>query len=389
MIKSLTYLLLFPLLFISCTNKEAEIKFVVNKWNEIHNTHNAIELKDLYTPEVKFYGRQTPMETCYARKTILLTSDFHQDIVSPINISYYSNGIIKCDFTKRTMYGKDKLREYFCYLLLKREAGKYLITGESDSQSDQNRHVQLELGNKIASPANRTKLYIGLIILLIVILAAIWAIVKWKRKLTEWELFKERYKAPNVTDNSIMTSPSVSVLKDEDFAIKVKEIVNEQLKKQSSVDSPQQKGLLFENYIVERFKEPTFKLHEWRSDKIHQGIYPLSNTLPDLKYSFTTSRHNFFIAIECKWRANFKNGSIQIARQDQLQNYWKYHIDNQIEVFIILGIGGKPDDPEDIYIIPLDKISGVELSKANLEIFKQYNKNNYFFLDGNTMEFQK
>ena len=159
----------------------------------------------------------------------------------------------------------------------------------------------------------------------------------------------------------------------------------EEMKTLFPQDSPQQKGYLFEKFIVEKFDQNYFRLIEWRSDKFHDGKFAATSRLPDLEYHFITSRHDCKIAIECKWRADFTNNKkIEIARIDQLEKYWQYSIDNKIEVFIILGVGGKPEDPEDLYIIPLDNIPGPVVYKDKLKNFKRYNQKGDFFYNAYT-----
>lgn len=381
---NLLFTLLFSLCLISCSNREDKIKEVVNKWNELHNTHNAIEFKEIYASDVLFYGRQTSMETCYARKKAFLTPAFRQEIISAITISYYSSGTIKCDFTKRTKYRKEKVREYYCYLLLNKQGSKYLITGESDLLSDQRRNTQLDLGKKLARPSGRTGIYVTLIIILIASAIVYWLRKKRNTEAKDWEVFKAQYKAPEVPTISNTALLQVDMPYDENLAEKIKAAVKEEMKNHFPKDSPQEKGFLFEKYVVEKFDRTIFKLFEWRSDKYHEGIYAVSNSLPDLEYNFKTSRHNFRIGIECKWRFKFTNKKIEVANERNLENYWQYSKDREIPVFIILGVGGKPEAPEELYIIPLDEIQGPVLYRNQLNQFKRKYIENNFFYDGDT-----
>lgn len=377
--QNLLFFILTCLCFTSCTNREDDIKAVVNKWNELHNTHNVDEFKEIYAPDVLFYGRQTSMETCYARKRAFLTSAFRQEIISAITISYYSSGTIKCDFTKRTSYRKEKVREYYCYLLLKKQGSKYLISGESDLLSDQKRNTQLNLGNKLARPSGNKGIYITLVILLLAGLTIHQFRKKAKKEANEWEIFKEQYKAPETSEKKITDIPVTEMPYDENMAETIKETVLKELKNHFPVDSPQQKGLLFEKFIVEKFNKDYFQLYEWRSDKFHGGIYAASSSLPDLEYNFKTSRHNLKIAVECKWRAKFINNKVEIASEKNMENYWRYMVDRQIPVFIVLGIGGKPEAPEELYIIPLDGIPDRILHRKQLNEYQRYHGKGDFF----------
>ena len=87
-------------------------------------------------------------------------------------------------------------------------------------------------------------------------------------------------------------------------------------------------------------------------------VFPTNNSYPDfLIEEVETERH---VAIECKWR-KFLNHSamMDLFSPEQLTTYQKFSQERDLPVFIILGIGGEPCEPEDIYIIPLEKATFV------------------------------
>lgn len=337
-------LVLVVLVFLnSCSNNKSETaaKAIVYKWNDIHNTHNSIELIDLYASRVLFYGREIGLDSCFAKKERFLNASFQQEIISPVTLTYYSSGTIKCDFTKQTTF-KRKVNQYFCYLLIKETRGKYRITGESDVISDQNKGVQLYLGKEVLSPAAKTKIYT--IVFWVVIIAVIIGLLsKFKRK-------------PKQQLNRTIVWPA---------------------KNKSSADE-HQKGYDFEKFIVERFDDAYFDLREWRSDKYHQGKYASSSTLPDLEYELKTARHKVKFAVECKWRKGFFDYNIEWAKPYQVANYKNYETENGIKVFVIIGIGGLPENPASVYIIPLNEISGPTFTEYQLRPYLRYKKGDFF-----------
>src|SRR5688572_8012371 len=121
--------------FTTLAASDHDVKIVVQKWNELHNTHNLQKFSALYSPEVLFYGKNYSVQKCLSVKAKLLGAGFQQDIISPLTITYFSSGTIKCDFTKRTR-AKKTVKEHVCYLLLKEIDGELKVTGESDLVSD-------------------------------------------------------------------------------------------------------------------------------------------------------------------------------------------------------------------------------------------------------------
>ena len=88
-------LLLILLLIPAFANDDDKIKELVNRWNELHNTHNRGGFLKLYAPEVLFYGRKNSASECYWPKEKFLNSDFRQEIISNVSITHYRSGIIK------------------------------------------------------------------------------------------------------------------------------------------------------------------------------------------------------------------------------------------------------------------------------------------------------
>lgn len=149
----------------------------------------------------------------------------------------------------------------------------------------------------------------------------------------------------------------------------------------STEEEAVKKGRAFENYVVKKFDSKYFELIEWRSDKFHEGIYASSSKLPDLEYQFTLKKHTERFAVECKYRSSALNGIVEFANDKQLKRYQEYAKEKEFPVFIVLGVGGQPDKPERLFIIPAPKISSGKLSWKDLQPFEKYPPEKNFFYD--------
>lgn len=377
------YLFTVVLLLSACKSSEEEITAVVHRWNDLHNGHDVEGFRDIYDTQVLFYGRNYTNEKCYLRKRNFLKPSFSQDIVTPVSISYFKSGIIKCDFTKRTWHQLKTSSEHVCYLIMKKYDDQYLITGEGDVRSDEKRNTTPELGEPINKPGKGQAIYLTAVLLMV---GGASAFAFKKRKLkeaVEWEAFKKKYQV-SATAEPGEEQPTKPVIDEAELTAKIKAAVAAEMRTHVKEESSAEKGFQFEKFIVEKFNKEYFKLIEWRSDKIHKGIYAFSNMLPDLEYQFITSRYNCMLAIECKWRAGFKGRRIEVAREEQLERYWQYAHQNQIIVFILLGVGGSPGNPEDLYIIPLQEIPGPKLYQNQLQNYKRYRQKGEFFFNAAT-----
>lgn len=119
------------------------------------------------------------------------------------------------------------------------------------------------------------------------------------------------------------------------------------------------KGREFEDYVLELFhvhENSDFILKEWQGDKTLGEVCPENNRYPDLV--FVCKNGSF--AVECKWRERIdKNIGKDIFPIDKLAIYQQFANVRRIPVFIMLGIGGEPCQPELLYLIPLNEIPNV------------------------------
>lgn len=118
-----------------------------------------------------------------------------------------------------------------------------------------------------------------------------------------------------------------------------------------------EKGRLFEQYITTLFNQQSFKLVAWRkSEKFIDRVMHPGHSNPDLEFKlFGKKKYHF--AIECKWREKFIDDEIQWAEPHQIIIYNSFQRAYRIPVFVAIGVGGTPQAPEDLFIMPLYMIS--------------------------------
>jgi hypothetical protein len=98
-----------------------------------------------------------------------------------------------------------------------------------------------------------------------------------------------------------------------------------------------------------------------------------------LELVFVGARHYRF-AVECKWRKEFIAGKIEWAKDKQICVYEDFQHQNRIPVFIAIGIGGEPSNPEKLFVTPLDNISGsTEVYESELIPYKRKPTHRFFY----------
>jgi len=384
--------LLALLCFVTYAQDNIEaIKQTVLYWNDLHNSKSVNEFKQLYAPDVLFYGKYRNLATCLKEKAVLYRiKSFHQDITSAIKVTFYSSGTIKSSFTKRVTY-KQRIKEYPAYLLLIKRDGNYIITGESDLLTDEKLAVQLDLGDELNKHSTPTFL---IVFIVAIVAVGTWFIIQRRRKgqqsMEEFILSNEVQEA--APSSPVETPPSIDTafiqkIVEEKVLENLKKVQPQQAAEVIEVPDEHAKGKAFEEYIVALFPKSYFRIIEWRGDKYSNGRYAESNRLPDLELRLETKSVQVPFAVECKWRKGFYEGKINWAKDYQLKNYKQYQHEKNIAVFVIIGVGGEPSDPESLYVVPLEEIESAVLYQQELQPYYRYSKGN-FFLNHNRMRLE-
>lgn len=112
------------------------------------------------------------------------------------------------------------------------------------------------------------------------------------------------------------------------------------------------KGRKFEEFVVSLLADKSRdELLAWRSDKIVNGTYAAENLMPDLLLRHKLNDASVEYYIECKYRSFLPDGVLDLS--GQLGRYRRMTTQNgHSEMFIALGLGGTPSNPDELYIIP-------------------------------------
>jgi hypothetical protein len=148
------------------------------------------------------------------------------------------------------------------------------------------------------------------------------------------------------------------------------------------LNDPYVKGFLFEQYVKGLFNDRFFKIEKWRkSERNIPEQFPGDHSGPDLELTLFGNRRYKF-AVECKWRAEFNNDNkVKWAKDHHIGNYIAYKAIYNIDVFVAIGIGGLPYDPEELYVTPLHYINkSIWASKSDLLVYNHKPGYKFFYL---------
>lgn len=141
-----------------------------------------------------------------------------------------------------------------------------------------------------------------------------------------------------------------------------------------------EKGLAFEKFVVSRFNKEVFALKQWQGDKFHNGRFAEANQHPDLLLEFHLKDTKAQFAVECKWKAHLPEEH-HWAEDRQIENYRKFADETKLPVFVVLGFGGEPSEPAEVYILPLEKLKHSKVKKHYLNEFKREKAGQGFFYE--------
>ncbi len=121
------------------------------------------------------------------------------------------------------------------------------------------------------------------------------------------------------------------------------------------------RGDAFEDYVDRMIFGKSFALR-YRTKNLAetQGKYDASVKQPDFRYFCHQYRKEFWV--EAKFRESTMDRKVEWCRYDQLLRYRREN--EKMIVFIAIGLGGTPEWPKRLFIVPLDALNytGVYLS---------------------------
>jgi hypothetical protein len=125
----------------------SEIEPVIHEWSFATNTGNEESLEKIYGEQVIFYTKELSRGDVVREKMKRFhqSPKLHYRILGEVAYQPYSSGVVKCEFTTEVLNDK-RADTYRSYLLVDYHEDHYVITGESDEETDQKKRYHLSIG---------------------------------------------------------------------------------------------------------------------------------------------------------------------------------------------------------------------------------------------------
>lgn len=153
---------------------------------------------------------------------------------------------------------------------------------------------------------------------------------------------------------------------------KLNDIFNRNPKYKKEYGTPQEfiMGEEFEEFALNLFPDEEYILlnrtHDFETNEMR---YVEESKYYDFKLEHRQTGYRF--AVECKYRSNLYQDKFNWAKEFQMKRYKDYKRDNQPNgYYVMMGLGGKPGYPNQIFLVPLLDIKYVGLFKSFLEKYR-------------------
>ena len=376
--------------------KTNDIQLLIEEWNIVHNARVIAGFENVYGSSVLYYGERLSRDSLISLKTkhFDINPDFRQRLTSDVTYTAYTSGVFKCDFNMEILHrGKWASRD--AYLLVSLEDDQYRIVGESDHTFDKENGIVPELGEEVAASSILRKpresetgdtlttaksdsngnddfftMPKGFIFMLIAFIVAggLLIFVTESIRIRRQRAFMTAHAEPITFDQPIRA---------ESFA--AAGVAREPMKTDELSSSEKQR--VFESYVLTLFDPLFFKYQR----SIVNGDTPANGSaITEFVFHNKTNEEIKFAVISLFLQGD-DDAEWKLFDTETLEHNRTYSEDHAIDLYYIIGRGGAPDDPHELYLLPAHLVKYEFVTPGALQPFR---KTGMFFYNSTTKKLQ-
>lgn len=364
-----------------------EMEAVVLAWNQANASRDSRAFDSLFADKLLFYTESVSRKRAIALKQKFFTSkpEFTQRLATEVTYIPYTSGVVLCEFTKE-VYTAGSWKKYPSYLLLALENNKYIIVGESDIRTDRVLKYNLKIGEPLRIKESETA-NIQAADSLVIDTPAL--TTQGNASDLDTSVIEDRNSRSTsearVNNADTITVPKkyafilVGLLAGGGLMIAIADLLLRKKQRQAEIavsaqheheDVARLQGE-FTEFVLTLFDPRHFtKLPAQRRNSVLAGDVQSDEWEPDLQFNFNHKDEHVHFAVACIYLHRYDNGKTFLSK-DSLTSQRKFEAENETQLYYIVGVGGSPDDPKEVYLIPLSKIASEELTLARLEPFQK------------------
>jgi hypothetical protein len=373
----LTMVICFSAIGQQLTVNTKKIELLINQWNLIHNNANVEGFENIYDDQLLFYSEHVSRSKATLLKKLLFVRNpgYQQKITTDIKYTLHTNGVVKCEFTKEVLQAGEWDREPM-YLLVGFKNHGYWIIGESDFATDKENNYKPKIGEALdveilsaSIPAeNNTVLsempvrtsistpsgvsesisYGGLHIFLVIALLSAGVLIIF---LDRMGVKKEKARQAQQDEEVMLEDDFETVILEAKMPNEAYQVIENSLKQKA-----------FRDYLLKQFDPVFFTLKPSENGQAFKA-----DVNPQLTLEFNLTEKSKIPAITVQYLYKEDNGNdLVISPEDQILFSQDRH-----DLYYVIGVGGPPDVPSEIYLIPAGQIKSNTLSKDDLKPFRR------------------
>ena len=121
----------------------------------------------------------------------------------------------------------------------------------------------------------------------------------------------------------------------------------------------ERKGKVFEDFVCNQFPQKEYVLVERVNDYFGHDRFAERSLGPDMVFRKKSTGEEF--AVECKYRSRWSKNQdgkeeVQWASEQNIANYKHFADERKMPVIVIIGVGGEPQSPAELFAAPLQAL---------------------------------
>ncbi len=373
-------ILLIPALFFcvhlngqQLTVHTEKVEALIQKWDEAHNKVNPDAFPNLFDSQLVYYAEHVSQAKATLLKKLLFVRNpaYKQKISKDIRYTLHKNGVVKCEFT-REVFRNGEWEASPMYLLVGVRNQGYWIIGESDPRTDSQYGYKPEIGEALevgivstgnpssnhllsevsVSPTNTIKentksvSYGNIHIYMVIALLGVGIFVIMLDRVAV-----KKEKARQEEHDLQMLEEEFVVVHEPKMPNEAYQVIENNLKHNS-----------FRDYLLKLF-DPVFFTLRTSEETTGQMLTPKVNNERKLLFNTVDSENPLTVYYAYREDAG---SDIKLFPPEVLTRNAA-----SADVYYVIGIGGPPDSPDDIYLIPAPELKEESVNKEFLKPFRK------------------
>ena len=391
-----------------------EIESLIDEWNFAHNSRNLHSFETVYADRLLFYTEAVTESKAISLKRQLfhLKPYFRQRITTEIKYTPYSSGVVKCEFTKE-VFEQTHWKKFPSYLLVSYEKNHYSIVGESDYPTDRALKYKQQIGEAMTfekkSDEQETIDTAGLDSALALRLPSLRetdSVASARDTLIHDPVFGVfNSMVSDLSSLGMVIIPRayifllVGILGIGGLMIFVADSIHSRKRRRAVASAPAgskrdeaehvvqdfKMQSAFEGFVITLFDPLYFKCYRAKAEHVYAGKTMQAETGPDLIFDFNQKETRGRFGITTQYYRHTPKNEVQLHSHDRQQYIRQFESERDMDVYYVLGFGGRPDDPRELFFVPAKDVDSEYITRAEL---KRYSKSGMFYFNRKTGRIQ-